>query len=82
MRNRVEAEFSKAETAIEDAKTLREGGGSDGAIVNRLYYACFHAAQAALYSKAMTRALVLLSLDCSVGRSYNEATPHPPKVSF
>jgi uncharacterized protein (UPF0332 family) len=26
-------------------------GGTDGAIINRLYYACFHATQAVLYSK-------------------------------
>lgn len=50
MRERVESELLKAETALSDAKTLKEGGGSDEAIINRLYYACFHAAQAALYA--------------------------------
>ncbi len=29
---------------------LRDGG-TDKAVVNRLYYACFHAAQAVLYAK-------------------------------
>ncbi len=50
MHNRVDTELLKAKTAIADARTLREGGGSDAAIINRLYYACFHAAQAALYA--------------------------------
>lgn len=51
MRDRANEEFSKARTALADATTLRDGGGSDEAIVNRLYYACFHAAQAVLYTE-------------------------------
>lgn len=51
MYDRAKKEFSKARTALADATTLRDGGGSDEAIINRLYYACFHAAQAVLYTE-------------------------------
>jgi uncharacterized protein (UPF0332 family) len=44
-------ELEQARTALADAKILQEGSGSDTAVVNRLYYACFHAAQAVLYAK-------------------------------
>ncbi len=44
-------ELEQAQTALADAKILQEGSGSDTAVVNRLYYACFHAAQAVLYAK-------------------------------
>lgn len=43
-------ELREATDALSDANILR-GGGSDEAIVNRLYYACFHAAQAVLFAK-------------------------------
>jgi len=45
----VEDELDKAREALTDADQLTAAGGSDAGIVNRLYYACFHAAQAALY---------------------------------
>ncbi|WP_415382995.1 HEPN domain-containing protein [Halosimplex sp. TS25] len=48
-REYVEEELSKARVALGDAESLVTSGGSDAGIVNRLYYACFHAAQAALY---------------------------------
>lgn len=43
-------ELQKARDAMSDAAVLRDGGATDEAIVNRLYYACFHAATAALYA--------------------------------
>jgi uncharacterized protein (UPF0332 family) len=46
----VAEEFKEARDALSDAAVLREGG-TDKAVVNRLYYACFHAAQAVLYAK-------------------------------
>lgn len=46
----VAEELEKADAARSDASVLLEGGASDEAIVNRLYYACFHAATAALYA--------------------------------
>jgi uncharacterized protein (UPF0332 family) len=52
-RTYVEEEFSKACEALLDAQSLAESGGSDAGIVNRLYYACFHAAQAALYDRGV-----------------------------
>ena len=36
---------------LADAKTAHEVGISKATVVNRLYYACFHAAQAALYAR-------------------------------
>ncbi|WP_458210454.1 HEPN domain-containing protein [Haladaptatus sp. NG-SE-30] len=47
----VDEELDQAQTALADAEILNEGNGSDSAVVNRLYYACFHAAQAVLYAK-------------------------------
>lgn len=40
-----------AASALSDARKLREAGGTDGAVINRLYYACFHAAQALLHTR-------------------------------
>ena len=47
----VEEEFKKARRALADADRLRDAGGSAEAIVNRLYYACFHGGQAVLYDQ-------------------------------
>lgn len=44
----VEEEIAKAERAPDDAKQLASGTGSDEGVVNRPYYASFHAAQAVL----------------------------------
>lgn len=46
----VEREFAKAEQMLADAETAHEVDISKATIVNRLYYACLHAAQAVLYS--------------------------------
>lgn len=46
----VAEELEEAHDALSDAAVLLDGG-TDKATVNRLYYACFHAAQAVLYSK-------------------------------
>ena len=46
-----EEEMAEARDALADAKKMRKGGVTDKAIVTRLYYACFHAANAVLYSK-------------------------------
>lgn len=39
---------------LDDAATAHEVGISKATIVNRLYYACFHAAQGALYARGFT----------------------------
>lgn len=49
----VEEELSKAREALADAERLATSGGSDDGIVNRLYYAVFHAAQAVLYDRGI-----------------------------
>lgn len=47
----VAEELESAKRALSDARKLRAVGGTDEAIVNRLYYSCFHAAQSVLYSR-------------------------------
>lgn len=47
----VREELQKAETALKDAETLLKAGGSDPAVFNRLYYACYHSAKTFLYSR-------------------------------
>lgn len=47
----VEDQFRQARQALSDATGAREAELSDTVVVNRLYYACFHAAQAALYER-------------------------------
>lgn len=49
----VAEELRKAEQALDDAIQLKSGGGSAEGIVNRLYYAAFHGAQAALYDQGV-----------------------------
>lgn len=50
MGDHIDAEVEAARNALSDARIILEGGGTDDAVVNRLYYAAFHAAQAALYA--------------------------------
>lgn len=50
-REYVEEVLSMARLALSDAEQLVASDGSDEGIVNRLYYAAFHAAQAALYQR-------------------------------
>lgn len=46
----VDREFAKADQMLADARKAHDVDISKATIVNRLYYACFHAAQAALYA--------------------------------
>lgn len=47
----VERELQQAQQALDDATTARAAGLSDAAVINRLYYAAFHAVQAVLYDR-------------------------------
>ena len=47
----VEDQLRQARQALSDAEGARNAELSDAVVVNRLYYACFHAAQAALYDR-------------------------------
>lgn len=47
----VKQELEKSHQALSDAKKSHDAGVSDGAVINRLYYASFHAAQAVLYDR-------------------------------
>lgn len=44
-------ELERARDALHDARVLFDGDGTDSGVVNRLYYAVFHAAQAILYAR-------------------------------
>lgn len=47
-------ELQQARDALNDARVLLNGDGTDTGAVNRLYYAVFHAAQAVLYARGET----------------------------
>lgn len=47
----VERELDGAREGLADARLLLKQGGSVNGVVNRLYYACFHAARAVLYDR-------------------------------
>ena len=47
----VERELQQARQALDDVTKARDAGLSDAAVINRLYYAAFHAVQAALYDR-------------------------------
>jgi uncharacterized protein (UPF0332 family) len=47
----VEDQLRQARQALDDATGAHDAGLSDAVVVNRLYYACFHAAQATLYDR-------------------------------
>ncbi|TQQ81326.1 HEPN domain-containing protein [Halonotius terrestris] len=47
--NGVDEQVRQARQALDDARGAHEASLSDAVVVNRCYYACFHAAQAILY---------------------------------
>lgn len=47
----VENQLDQARQAFADAEGAREAELSDAVVINRLYYACFHATQAVLYDR-------------------------------
>ena len=66
----VEREFQQAQQALDDATKARAAGLSDAAVINRLYYAAFHAVQAVLYDKGgSTPRLTVPCSRCSDPRS-------------
>ena len=48
-REHVDDQLGQARQAFDDATGARDAGLSNAVVVNRLYYACFHSAQAVLY---------------------------------
>lgn len=51
MNEYIEEELQDARNALSDAEKMRRAGVTDEAVINRLYYACFHAVSAVLASK-------------------------------
>lgn len=49
----VEDQLQQARQALDDATGARDAELSDAVVINRLYYACFHAAQAVLYDRGL-----------------------------
>lgn len=49
----VRGQLRQARQALDDATGAREANLSEAVIVNRLYYACFHGAQAVLYDRGL-----------------------------
>ena len=49
----VAEELADARRALSDANVLSAGTGSKEAVVNRLYYACFHPATTVLYARGI-----------------------------
>jgi uncharacterized protein (UPF0332 family) len=47
----VKREIQQAHQALDDARKARDADISDAAVINRLYYAAFHAIQAVLYDR-------------------------------
>lgn len=47
----IEDQLRQAQQALDDADGARNVELSDAVVINRLYYACFHAAQAVLYDR-------------------------------
>ncbi|MFB6177337.1 MAG: HEPN domain-containing protein [Halobaculum sp.] len=49
----VERQFEQAQQALDDAEGARRADLSDAVVVNRSYYACFHAAQGTLTDRGV-----------------------------
>jgi uncharacterized protein (UPF0332 family) len=47
----IKREIQQAHQALDDAEKARDADISDAAVINRLYYAAFHAVQAVLYDR-------------------------------
>jgi len=47
----IEDQLRQARQALADADGARDAELSDAVVINRLYYACFHVAQAVLYDR-------------------------------
>ena len=75
-------ELSKARRALNDAEQLVQTSGSEEGIVNRLYYASFHAAQAALYVRGVDPARTEQSGIASARKSFSTATGRANRVDY
>lgn len=71
----VERELQQARQALSDAETAREAGVSDAAVINRLYYASFHAVQAVLYDHGYEPPPTAAFCLCLAQRSSPPVTP-------
>lgn len=72
----VERELQQARQALDDAAKARDADLSDAAVINRLYYAAFHAIQAVLYDRGFEPTTHGGVLSSSAPKSSPPATPH------
>lgn len=75
-------QLRQARTAISDAEGARDANLSDEVVVNRCYYACFHAAQAVLLNGAFPQTLTVGYSHCLVLRWSSRGMPLAPGVDF
>jgi len=75
----VEDQLRQARQALADAEGAREAELSDAVVINRCYYACFHAAQAVLYDRGHDPSS---HSRCSAQRSWRRATRRATTVGF
>lgn len=78
----VEDQLRQAHQALSDADGARDAGLSDAVIINRRYYACFHAAQAALYDRRYDPRPMAVFSPCSGLRSSVKAMHRAKTVAF
>lgn len=91
----VAREFATADQMLEDARKAHDVDISKATIVNRLYYACFHAAQAVLYAREFDprshgRVQTLLgqeliqsgTVDREFGRFFNDMGTYRRRVDY
>jgi hypothetical protein len=72
----IENQLRQARQALADADGARDAELSDAVVINRLYYACFHVAQAVLYDPTPTAAFVPAS-----ARKSSSLVTHPARTA-
>ncbi|MCH7659651.1 MAG: hypothetical protein IH933_03410 [Euryarchaeota archaeon] len=75
-------ELEEAYDALSDVTELRKVDVTEKLIVNRLYYACFHAARAALHTRGFDPNTHKVLSPYSAGRSSRRATHPGTMVGF
>lgn len=82
MDENAELELEQARDALADARVLLTGDGTDAGVVNRLYYAAFHAAQAVFMTLARIRHRTAMFAGCSANASSSKARRPVKRAGF
>lgn len=70
----VESELDQAREALSDAEGALDADLSAAVVINRCYYACFHAAQAVLYDRGFDPNPTPAFCRCSAPKSWWRGT--------